>query len=70
MNIDLGYLGKVVLEEMPQPHPVKAGFSKALFTVVMDGYTTSGIRVHGVIDEREFTSYPAVWNNAIMIKVN
>jgi hypothetical protein len=69
MNIDLGYLGKVVLEEIP-PHPVKMGFSDALFTIVLDGYTESGIRVHGVVDEREFTIYPSVWNNAIMIKVN
>lgn len=65
MNIDLGYLGKVVLEEI-EAHPVKDWF-----TVVMDGYTESGIRVHGVIDNREFaeTHYPMVWQNAILIKL-
>lgn len=69
MNIDLGYLGKATLEDM-NPWPVYEGFSTALFTIVLDGYTTSGIRVHGVIDERAFTTYPCVWQNAIMIKVN
>lgn len=70
MRVDLGYLGLAILGEVSPPHPVKEGFPEAIFTVVLDGYTSSGIRVHGVIDEREFANYPAVWNNAIVIKVN
>jgi len=62
MNIDLGYLGKVVLEEI-EP------FVFDVVTFVMDGYTQSGIRVHAVIDQREFVTYPQVWRNAILIKV-
>lgn len=64
MNIDLGYLGKVVLEEI---HPVSY---EEGFTVVLDGYTESGIRVHGVVDTSSWLAYPHVWNNAIMIKVD
>lgn len=66
MNIDLGYLGKVVLEEM-EPH---ISCHNEGFVVVLDGYTESGIRVHGVVDEQESVIYPCVWQNAIMIKVN
>lgn len=65
MRIDLGYLGSCVeLEELEIP------WLEDSFEVTHDGYTESGIRVHGVVDEREFTIYPAVWNNAIMIKVD
>lgn len=70
MNIDLGYLGKVVLEDYP-PLPITDTFTNDLwFTVVMDGYTESGIRIHGVLDDREYANYPCVWRNAILIKVN
>jgi hypothetical protein len=65
MNIDLGYLGKVVLEELETPWLEEEGFE-----VTHDGYTESGIRVHAVYDHRLWMSYPYVWNNAIMIKVN
>ena len=71
MNIDLGYLGKAVLEEM-EPYPVFADPGGYIcFTVVLNGYTHCGIRVHGVVDDREFAEdyYPMVWNNAILIKV-
>jgi hypothetical protein len=65
MNIDLGYLNKVVLEEIEPFTPEGEGFA-----VVYDGYTESGIRVHGVLDQREYATYPTIWRNAIMIKVN
>lgn len=64
MNIDLGYLNKVVLEEI-EPYKTEEGF-----TVVMDGYTESGIRVHGVVDTETWLTYPHIWHNAIMIKVD
>ena len=64
MNIDLGYLGKVVLEEMENPFISEDGF-----TVVLDGYTESGIRVHGVMDTNEWFVFPHVWRNAILINV-
>lgn len=64
MNIDLGYLGKVVLEELEIPW-LEDGFE-----VTHDGYTETGIRVHAVYDHRSWVTYPCVWNNAIMIKVN
>lgn len=62
MNIDLGYLGKVVLEEI-EP------FVFDVITFVMDGYTESGIRVHGVLDNREYVTYPRCWRDAILIKL-
>jgi hypothetical protein len=69
MNIDLGYLGKVVLEEM-EPWPIRDLYTGDLFfTVVMDGYTPDGIRVHAVVDKRPYARYPTVWNNAILIRV-
>lgn len=64
MNIDLGWLGKVVLEPI-EPLPVKSEG----FVVVSDGYTESGIRVHGVLDERAYRLYPTIWQNAILIKL-
>lgn len=69
MNIDLGWLGKVVLVEIE--NPVWVGDSKNKFTVVMDGYTESGIRVHGIKVGRPEDAhlYPLVWQNAILIKV-
>lgn len=66
MNIDLGYLGKVLLEEFEAPMDV----ALMHFKITHDGYTESGIRVHGVIDDRDFVTYPNVWQNAILIKVN
>lgn len=65
MNIDLGYLGKVVLEEMKIPVISEDGF-----TIVLDGYTESGIRVHGVVDTNEWFSFPQVWRNAVLIKID
>jgi hypothetical protein len=66
MNIDFGWMGKVVLQDWEDPFtPEGEGF-----VIVSDGYTESGIRIHGVIDEREYATYPCVWRNAIMIKVN
>lgn len=65
MNIDLGWLGKVVLE--PFEHPIDVVTQG--FVVTHDGYTESGIRVHGVIDKRQHVYYPSVWNNAIVIKL-
>lgn len=65
MNIDMGYLGKVVLEDMETFIPDGEGF-----VVLSDGYIESGIRVHGVYDDREFRTYPTVWCNAILIKRN
>lgn len=65
MNIDLGYLGKVVLTEMSEIN----GFVFDEMTFIMDGYTESGIRVHGVLDNREYITYPRCWRDAILIKV-
>lgn len=64
MNIDLGWLGKVVLEKC-EPVETEEGF-----TVVADGYTESGIRVHAVVDEDQWWNvYPTIWNNAILLKL-
>lgn len=63
MNIDLGYLGKVVLQ------PIDGGFVFDMMHFVLEGYTESGIRVYAVIDQREYAVYPTVWRNAILIKV-
>lgn len=65
MNINLGYLGKVVLVPYEEPWMTQDGF-----LITHDGYTESGIRVHGVLDEREHYWYPTCWNDAILIKVN
>lgn len=62
MNIDLGYLGKVVLERI-EPFVFDA------ITFVADGYTESGIRVHAVVDPREYVTYPRCWRDAILIRV-
>lgn len=69
MNIDLGWLGKCILEEI-EPS-VWVGNDKNTFTVVLDGYTESGIRVHGIKLGRPEDDYlyPTVWQNAILIKV-
>jgi hypothetical protein len=64
LRLDLGYLGTVVLESMEQPFEVEEGF-----TVAMDGFTESGVRVHGVVDKRTWQSYPCVWKNAILINL-
>jgi len=67
MNIDLGYLGKVV---MCGYKPEDYYMIDNAFTIVSDGYTESDIRVHGVIDRRDYVKYPCVWRNSILIKVN
>lgn len=64
MRIDLGYLGTVVLEQRDELFEAEEGF-----TVVMDGFTEHGIRVHGVIDKYTWQSYPCVWKNAILINL-
>lgn len=64
MNIDFGWLGKAELEYI-EDHILYDGFE-----VTHDGYTESGIRVHAVVDNRDWVSYPYVWRNAIMIKAN
>lgn len=64
MNIDLGWLGKVVLEEVAIFIPDGENF-----VVTHDGYTESGIRVYAVLDERTYRTYPTVWNNAILIRL-
>lgn len=63
MNIDLGYLGKVVLTE------IDGHFVFDVITFVMEGYTESGIQVYGVLDNRDYVTYPCVWRNAILIKL-
>ena len=65
MKIDLGYLGTVDLEPMETEVMANEGF-----LVVLSGYTPCGIRVHGVVDHKEWNSYPTIWNNAILIKIN
>lgn len=67
MDIDLGYLGKVVLEELETPW---VWLEEGGFEVTHNGYTESGIRVHAVYDHQSGIAYPFVWRNAIMIKVN
>lgn len=64
MNIDLGYLGKVALEEINPPWVTQDDF-----LITHDGYTESGIRVHAVIDDGSWVTYPRCWNDAILIKV-
>ena len=63
MNIDMGWLGKVVLEELAHPAIMADGFE-----ITHDGYTESGIRVHAIVDQNTHRTYPTVWNNAILIK--
>lgn len=65
MKIDLGYLGTVDLETMETEVMTNEGF-----LVISSGYTPCGIRVHGVVDNDEWNSYPTIWNNAILIKIN
>lgn len=65
MNIDLGYLGKVVLVPFEEPWE-----TQDTFLITHDGYTDSGIRVHGVIDAHPWCTYPRCWNDAILIKVS
>lgn len=66
MNIDLGWLGKVVLEELETPWIEEDHLG--VFEITQDGYTESGIRVHAVLDRHTHRIYPTVWNNAILIK--
>ncbi|MNQ54110.1 hypothetical protein D3C85_681710 [compost metagenome] len=63
MKIDFGILGVCETEDFG-PFETKDGF-----TVVQDGYTEAGIRVHVVIDNDGRGMYPRVWNNAILIKL-
>lgn len=65
MNINLGILGKAVLEEQTQWKPDGEGF-----VITHDGYTESGIRVTAIVDERSWCIYPTCWNNAILIKLD
>lgn len=65
MNIDLGYIGKVVLVPFEEPWETQDGF-----LITHDSYTESGIRVHGVIDDHPWHTYPRCWNDAILIKVS
>lgn len=68
MNIDLGWMGKVVMCQWePEDHFVPDGEG---FIIIGDGYTESGIRIHAVLDKRDYVSYPFIWQNAILIKVN
>lgn len=68
MNIDMGWLGKVVMCQWePEDHFIPKGEE---FMITSDGYTDSGIRVHGVCDPRDYIAYPCIWRNAIMIKVD
>lgn len=61
--IDLGALGSCVMEDI-NPIETEEGF-----TVVMDGYTSEGIRVHMVKDDKTWLAYPQIWKNAILIKM-
>ena len=61
--VDLGALGTCVMEDI-DPIEVKEGF-----TVIMDGFTENGIRVHMVKDSREHVHYPYVWQNAVLFKM-
>lgn len=64
VNIDLGWLGNVVLKEVAIVIP-----GGEYFVVTHDGYTESGIRVYAVLDGRAYRSYPKVWNNSILIRL-
>ncbi len=66
MNIDLGWLGKVVLTDMTESGGY---FQFDEMTFIMNGYTESGIRVHAVVDPREYMVYPRCWRDAILIKI-
>lgn len=57
------WLGKVTLEEINPPWVTQDGFF-----ITHDGYTQSGIRVHNVIDDRPWVTFPRCWNDAILIK--
>lgn len=61
MNIDLGWLGKVRMEEMEEKYVF------GTMTFIMDGYTESGIRVQMVIDTCKNTTYPRCWRDTILI---
>lgn len=64
MKLDLGYLGYVVLTYWDEPYETED------FFVVMDGYTESGIRVHGVkLKDGKDINTPDTWRNAIIINV-
>lgn len=65
MNIDFGWMGKVVLTEVEEPWTA----AMTQFKVTHDGFTDSGIRVYAVIDNRYWVSYPAIWQSAILIKI-
>ena len=64
MELDLGYLGSVVLGCWDKPYEAED------FFVVMDGYTETGIRVHGIILKAgKDVNTPDTWKNAIIINV-
>lgn len=63
MKIDFGVLGVCETEDFGS-FETKDGF-----TVVQDGHTETGIRVHIVIDTNKYETYPRIWNNAILIKL-
>lgn len=64
MKIDLGYLGPVDLYDFEEP------FDCEEFVVFTDGYTGSGIRVHGVIPKEGCRiTFPATWRGAILINL-
>lgn len=65
MNMDFGILGKVVLQNMD------CLFETDRFVVHMDGYTDSGIRVHGVVPKDDFKddTYSDTWRNAILVNL-
>ena len=66
MNIDLGYLGKAVLEELFEPFVANSEG----FNVLYEGGTVDGIRVIGVVKHPDcYIDFPCVWRNAILIEV-
>lgn len=70
VNIDLGWLGKVVLEDTGVTSEMLT--SKDGFKVILMGYTEDGILVYGVKRYGERGSaihLPTVWNNAILIEL-
>lgn len=70
MNMDLGWLGKVVLED--SMYKESKDITEDSFIITHSGFTKDGIRVHRVIRAGErgnLLHLPTVWNNAILIEL-
>lgn len=60
MEVNLDVLGTVTLKSI---EPVECEDN---ITVVSDGWTETGTRVHGVIN-KGYLSLPQIWKNAVLV---